>query len=562
MKSAFLTLTLATSALLAAEPAKPAPAVQSAPSTAKVVDLRVESQTNPTAVNTPLPRFSWRIETEERGWLQTAYHILVASTPELLAQDKGDLWDSGEKAERNSQLVPLHGPPLLSEQEFHWKVRSQNLSGQFTDWSAAAASRVKLAGPAPLPSPLYPENAPRLSSFKCSDPALNLIFEAAAARLHEITSVRDIGLSMRAVGFHTSLLPNANDWLEHLNNSVNRLGYYPASLPADGSFGSTQSEAGISCAHALCWMTGDTTPYARNFGTMKRYIFARKDYANTNGKRPFGEVPADTLPEGDATPPTFIDDTTQALNLRLLLDVITWASRDPYEAYSLNQYNQSLGKPYAASHLNADGRLKYESVAACLLALRSGMLSADTQKQLNTELLLDLLEEERPKILTTSPIVAAHLLPVLTWTGHHDEAIKIAGSHAAEDLDPLALALCSEWLISMVAGIDSSNPAFSLIRLQPRIPAKDILASAQAHYDSPYGRISISWHHEKDGLHFDVTIPPNCLAVIELPARASQQVTESGNPLGSSKLFFAEKRTNSSISFQTGSGSYRFLVKN
>ncbi|MDA1006399.1 MAG: alpha-rhamnosidase, partial [Verrucomicrobia bacterium] len=117
------------------------------PSTAKVVDLRVESQTNPTALNTPLPRFSWRIETEERGWLQKSYHILVASTPELLAQDKGDLWDSGKVPGRTSQFVPFQGLPLPSGQEVHWKVKSQNHNEQFTDWSAAAMATVTLSGP-------------------------------------------------------------------------------------------------------------------------------------------------------------------------------------------------------------------------------------------------------------------------------------------------------------------------------------------------------------------------------------------------------------------------------
>ena len=31
-----------------------------------------------------------------RGAKQTAYQVLVASTPEKLAADQGDLWDSGE----------------------------------------------------------------------------------------------------------------------------------------------------------------------------------------------------------------------------------------------------------------------------------------------------------------------------------------------------------------------------------------------------------------------------------------------------------------------------------
>ncbi|MDA1005358.1 MAG: hypothetical protein O3A87_02600, partial [Verrucomicrobia bacterium] len=420
---------------------------------------------------------------------------------------------------------------------------------------------VKLSGPAPLPLSPFPKDAPPLSSFECSDPGLNRIFNAAAARLHEITSVRDIGLCMRAAAFHSPLLPDATTWIDHLNNSTNNLGYYPAKLPSDGSFGSTQSDAAISCAHGLWWMTGDTSSYERNIGTMRRYIFARKDYAKRYGEASFGKLPADTLPQGDPTPTRFIDDATQALNLRLLLDIGRRASQDPYELYSLKQYHESLAKPFAAAHLTDKGTLEYDSVTANVLALRCGLLSTDLQKSAATKQIIEHLADPKTNALKLSPITAQSLLTLLTWTGHLDEAFETARAVAPQDLDPVALMACSEWLISMVAGIDTGEPGFGVLRLQPKIPPSEVLASAKAHYDSPYGRITTSWSHENDGLHFDVTIPPNCLASIELPAGKDEIVTEGGKALASSKIFFATQRTESSISFQSGSGTFRFLVR-
>ncbi len=57
---------------------------------------------------------SWVLEErdpkpEARDQKQTAYQILVASTPELLAKDQGDLWDSGKVASDQSAQIEYAG---------------------------------------------------------------------------------------------------------------------------------------------------------------------------------------------------------------------------------------------------------------------------------------------------------------------------------------------------------------------------------------------------------------------------------------------------------------------
>lgn len=61
-----------------------------------VTTLRTEQMVNPMGLDTATPRMSWQLESSQQNVMQTAYHILVASSPELLAQAKGDLWDSGK----------------------------------------------------------------------------------------------------------------------------------------------------------------------------------------------------------------------------------------------------------------------------------------------------------------------------------------------------------------------------------------------------------------------------------------------------------------------------------
>jgi len=95
---------------------------------------------NPKGVESERPRLSWRLELESgqsrtRGVVQTACRVLVASTPDLLKDGKGDLWDSGKAASDQSVHVEYRGKPLPSRQQCYWKVRVWDNHGQPSAWS-------------------------------------------------------------------------------------------------------------------------------------------------------------------------------------------------------------------------------------------------------------------------------------------------------------------------------------------------------------------------------------------------------------------------------------------
>jgi hypothetical protein len=71
------------------------------------------------------PRFSWEIKTT-RPQTQSAYQILVASSEEVLATDKGNLWDSGKVVSSKSAAIAYAGKPLVAGERFYWKVRCWN----------------------------------------------------------------------------------------------------------------------------------------------------------------------------------------------------------------------------------------------------------------------------------------------------------------------------------------------------------------------------------------------------------------------------------------------------
>ena len=93
--------------------------------------LTVEYLTNPVGLDCEAPRLSWKlaaVKPEARNLRQVAYHVLVASSPETLGRDRGDLWDSGRVASPQSLNVAYGGAELGTSQRCYWKVRvwSQN----------------------------------------------------------------------------------------------------------------------------------------------------------------------------------------------------------------------------------------------------------------------------------------------------------------------------------------------------------------------------------------------------------------------------------------------------
>jgi hypothetical protein len=124
----------ALSLLLIAGMAIPAPAAILSPA-----NLRCEYAVNPLGVDAPNPRLFWTVESSERGQKQTAYQILAASSPELLAKDNGDLWDSGKVATDETIQIPYAGRSLASSQPVFWKVRVWDANGNRSTWSCPAA---------------------------------------------------------------------------------------------------------------------------------------------------------------------------------------------------------------------------------------------------------------------------------------------------------------------------------------------------------------------------------------------------------------------------------------
>jgi alpha-L-rhamnosidase len=95
----------------------------------EIRELLSEYRTSPLGIDIRSPRLSWVIQSDRRGEMQTAYQVLVASNPDLLGQDKGDLWDSGKVDSDQSTQIEYSGKLLASHQPAYWKVKVWDAKG-------------------------------------------------------------------------------------------------------------------------------------------------------------------------------------------------------------------------------------------------------------------------------------------------------------------------------------------------------------------------------------------------------------------------------------------------
>jgi alpha-L-rhamnosidase len=108
--------------------------------------LRCEQLTDPYGIDARQPRLTWQIEGDQRDLRQVAYQVLVASSPENLSKDKGDLWNSGKVVTDQSLMIPYAGVPLKSRKACFWKVRVWTNAGE-TSWSRPARWTMGLLDP-------------------------------------------------------------------------------------------------------------------------------------------------------------------------------------------------------------------------------------------------------------------------------------------------------------------------------------------------------------------------------------------------------------------------------
>ena len=96
----------------------------------QVEDLRCEYIANPLGLDVVRPRLSWKLVSDRRGVVQSAYQIRVS-------EGSTEQWDSGKVQSDQSLHVVYDGPSPRSGQRYTWQVRVWDNFDLPSEWSAA-----------------------------------------------------------------------------------------------------------------------------------------------------------------------------------------------------------------------------------------------------------------------------------------------------------------------------------------------------------------------------------------------------------------------------------------
>lgn len=82
---------------------------------------------------------SWELVSDQYNQVQTAYQVMVASSPALLEKGIPDLWNSGKIEGAQTNQIAYKGKPLVSAAIYYWTVRSWDKDQNPGVWSAVTS---------------------------------------------------------------------------------------------------------------------------------------------------------------------------------------------------------------------------------------------------------------------------------------------------------------------------------------------------------------------------------------------------------------------------------------
>ena len=110
-----------------------------------VTHLQCEGLVRPNAIDAASPRFSWRLESDERGVRQTAYQVRVTEVG-AGGDPAGSAVESARVGSDQSQWVEITAFKAKPKARYEWRVRVWDNHGHDSGWSEAATFATGLMG--------------------------------------------------------------------------------------------------------------------------------------------------------------------------------------------------------------------------------------------------------------------------------------------------------------------------------------------------------------------------------------------------------------------------------
>ncbi len=197
----------------------------------------------------------------------------------------------------------------------------------------------------------------------------------------------------------------------------------------------------------------------------------------------------------------------------------------------------------------------------------------------------NIIADVRAKGLTSGEIGYAYLLRALAESGHSDVIyamnnqsdkpgygyqLKMGATALTEKWDTsinggygsqnhFMLGQINEWFFHDLAGIQPAAPGFKHIIIKPAIVGD--LTWVKGKYDSVRGPIITEWDRDKSLLTLRLTIPPDTMATVFLPAKSADDVREGAVIAAKSPGVSYLRMDEGCAVFTVGSGSYTFVSR-
>ena len=124
----------------------------------------------------------------------------------------------------------------------------------------------------------------------------------------------------------------------------------------------------------------------------------------------------------------------------------------------------------------------------------------------------------------------------------------------------LMLGHIMEWFYGGLGGIDqtSNSVAYKEIQIKPQFA--DDIEETNASFETPYGTVRSQWVRQKELITQEVEIPVNSSAIVYLPAKKNQAITENGRPVGEAPGVTIIGPKEDYYRVKVGSGNYHFEI--
>lgn len=431
---------------------------------------------------------------------------------------------------------------------------------------------------------------PSVSTFSCSNPLLNSIQEMCLRTfLANVVSVQSDCPHRERFGYGGDIAVTSETYLMNFDMQ----GFYAKTVRdwadaarPDGRLTDTAPFVGIdycgvgwAMAHPLLLEQlyihyGDRSLLEEQVPVALKWLeteaTARKDGLVVKG---LGDHEALTNSKGpQMTTPMFVDAARRCARLAEIVG-------DKVAAARCKTMADESAAAWAKAFLDPEtGKVAEGNQTEQLLALGFGAASEEARPKVFDQLIKAVNNAENGPALTTGIYGTRFLMEELSKGGRSDLAYHLAvkktlpswgwmlengattlwedwqGTDNVKSHNHPMFGSISGWFHRWLGGIQVAEDAVGADRITIRPQVVDRLNHVKCSHRTIRGSVISNWTKGEGKTEFEITIPPDTTATIQLPASQGDSLTESGKP------FPILARNPESVKMTIGSGSYRFTV--